>query len=588
MCSSRNRSLYALAQALAASRRAPFLQYTLDYNAEATFFGAYAANHAAQVESYWDYLLQWQAPGRAMAQLQAAQLGVSCDADALHYACHLAPWGFQSFDTTYYMHWNGHYSTLAFINNVEYTLNASFARDVALPYVTGHNLWWACALNKTSLPGGSYTYRDTRQDAQHEGQVVPDPQIGLALAARTVQAELLMRALLGAAVAPPPSALLLDIAAHLAPFNTVNWSFSPPPPGNSSNVSYEIYENQRFSGDTGMHTGVATLAECEALCSSLGGEACALFTFCPNTTVPTCDDGESCWQFTVAQLPTLHAGPGFTSGRRTGPPGPPAEQLTVWSAYAGASAGQSDSFAIYPLWPSEALISTGAPLDAATAAIAQASARAYIDWPGGRSVDVFASAVLAGLGFDFAGRAGGSVVSGGGAPAAPAVAFSPAEVLAGFNAQIGGLFGGNLLLRAPGGGVENVGVSRAVAEMLATSVGGAVGGVILVFGFWPADEPATFQTLLVKGGFAVSASYSNTTRRVASPVVVSAQHTWASAASATARLRDPWGAGPSGGVAVSCGGVDTPVAWSGAVMSFDAPLSVDCAVSAPLAAANVV
>jgi hypothetical protein len=161
--------------------------YTLDYNAEATFFGAFASNHGAQAQSYYDYLLRWKAPGAAMAQQQAKSLGITCDAEALHYACHLAPWGFQSFDETFYMHWNGHYSTLLFINAFEYTLNASFTQDVVLPYVSGHNLWWACALNKTMLPNSSsYVYRDTRQDAQHEGQIVPDPQIGLAFAARTM------------------------------------------------------------------------------------------------------------------------------------------------------------------------------------------------------------------------------------------------------------------------------------------------------------------------------------------------------------------------------------------------------------------
>lgn len=43
------------------------------------------------------------APGAAMAQQQAKALGITCDASALHYACHLAPWGFQSDDQSRYM-----------------------------------------------------------------------------------------------------------------------------------------------------------------------------------------------------------------------------------------------------------------------------------------------------------------------------------------------------------------------------------------------------------------------------------------------------------------------------------------------------
>ena len=434
------------------------------------------------------------------------------------------------------------------------------------PYLNGHNLWWACALSK----GADGFYHDTRGDAEHEGQNVPDPQIGLAFAARTLQAQLLMAKYLG--LTPPP--LLADIAANLAPFNTANWSFVPP----SNDSSFVVYENQRFSGDNGMHLGVATLEECEALCASLGD--CALFTFCPNTTVPTCDDGESCWQFTADKFQTLHAGPGFTSGKRNGT-APDAQTLTVWSAFANATVGESDSFAIYPSWPTEFLASTGAPMDAATAAIAQASSRAYVSWDGGRTVDVFSSAVFSGLGYNFAHRPGGSVATQG--PPAPAVAFSPAEVVAGFNVQLRDL-GGNLLIYAPGGGVENIGASRAVNDMLATSIGG-LGGAIMIFGFWPASEPASFHSLLVKGGFAVSASFSNATQRVASPVVISAQYTWAQAAQATARLYEPFGVGSSGGITATCGGVSAPLTWVadalGAIMSFSAPLGVDCLVALP-------
>ena len=54
-----------------------------------------------------------------------------------------------------------------------------------------------------------------------------------------------------------------------------------------------------------------------------------------------------------------------------------------------------------------------------------------------------------------------------------------------------------------GGGVENVGVTRAVNEMLLSAPGGLY---IELFPFFPPDEPASFTTLRSKGGWLVSAA----------------------------------------------------------------------------------
>ena len=405
--------------------------------------GVYSSNHASSAAAYWQLLLDWTAPAQALGQQYAQTYGITCAPNMLHYACHLAPWGYQSFDTTVYMHWNGHFSAMLFINNWEYTLNATFARDVIYPLLDGHNAWWACSLNKTGT-GSNYTYHDSRSDAEHEGQLVTDPQIALAFAARTVSAQLDIAEALGLP-APP---ILLDIASHLAPFNTAQWNYTVSP----SNASFTIYPDSRLAGDSGFIDG-STLAECEAACASRPYAQCALFTFCPNRSVTGCDVGPSCWQYTADKLPSLHANPGFTSGARAPPPNGSLETLTVWSAFAGASASKSDLFAAYPLWPTEFAVSGGAPLTPALADIAQASARAYVSWADGRSVDVFATAVLAGLGYVFPKSVGGSVVTHG--PTAPPYAFSPAEILAGFRTQIGRLFGGNLLIYAPGGGIES-------------------------------------------------------------------------------------------------------------------------------------
>jgi hypothetical protein len=102
------------------------------------------------------------------------------------------------------------------------------------------------------------------------------------------------------------------------------------------------------------------------------------------------------------------------------------------------------------------------------------------------------------------------------------------------------LQGPNYLPYAPGGGIENMGIARAVNEMLLGSAvwqGSAPGAYTLeLFPFWPEAEPAAFETLLAKGGFAVSAVYDANAGVVAPGVVVTAAYTLQSSPSAAARL----------------------------------------------------
>ena len=104
---------------------------TLDYNYESPYYGAFSSNHAAQTAHYWQPILDWLPAAAREAQSAAAAARVACPASALHYACHLAPWGLQSADQSVYMHSNGAFAALLFVNSFEYTLNASFARAAA-------------------------------------------------------------------------------------------------------------------------------------------------------------------------------------------------------------------------------------------------------------------------------------------------------------------------------------------------------------------------------------------------------------------------------------------------------------------------
>ena len=171
-----------------------------------------------------------------------------------------------------------------------------------------------------------------------------------------------------------------------------------------------------------------------------------------------------------------------------------------------------------------------------------------------------------------------------GANASSAVAWAPSDVLDGLDAFLEASFGRNLLARAPGGGIENTGIARAVneallqAQPLPRDVNGTARWALSLFAMWPRDEPAAFSGLLAKGGFAVSAAYDNTTQAVVSPITVVAQHTLRGAAQSRATLVAPWGAGRD--VTVHCGGILTPTTWeSPSLVSFDAPARVSCLVA---------
>lgn len=569
--------------------------YTLDYNYQTPYFGAFASNHPQQAEAYWGPIVDWMGPGRIKAQAQASYAGVTCPASALYYACHLAPWGLMSLDgMTKYMVWNGHFAALPFISHWDYTRNASFASAVTYPLLDGLNAWWACYLNKTAV-NGSYVFNDNNShnpDYEHEGQPVPNPQIALGFIYRTITAQLEIAAALG--MPPPPS--IADIAAHLPPLNTATVNVS-------SNTSFQILPNTRCHDDDQTWYDVASVEACQALCAG-SQPGCGVFSYCPPAGQEPAGGGcsgahgepapQTCWGFDIKQLPncvtnaTLNGG--WTSGVRNGtsPPVP----VSIWTAFQGADKAASDWFSCYPLWPTEALdlgpnaAAAAAPILLALRSIAQASSRVYSDFVNGRPVDLFAMAVRAGSGNT-------SALS----------SWTPSDVITGFNGYLAHYQGPNLLPYAPGGGIENIGISIAVNDMLlqanrwptagvsgsgvglrgfakhaASSSVDDSGYVLTLFPFWPRDQPASFTSLLAKGGFLVSAVYDNATQAV-SPVAITAAHVLSGATASVVRLVNPW---PQGGaLSVTCGGSPVPVSWEhgGAVAVFTAPAQVPCAVS---------
>jgi len=488
----------------------------------------------------------------------SASANLSCGADALHFACHLAPWGFQSFDQATYMHWNGFFAALLFVNDWEYTRNATTARDLTLPLLAGLNAWSHCYLQEVPGGGGSYVFLDyvaASPDEEHEGQKVPNPQIGLALMLRVARAHVEIGAALGVKV---PS-YVSDIVAHLPPPNVCRTHVpSPAPaPGPVPSGFFALEAATRCSAD--YHMGKeATLAACERGCYE--DATCDAFTFC-NGTVSSTPAGRcagagakpagqpSCWRYAGTALTCSGGAAGFTSGVRSGGNSSNAT-VQVWTAFANATVRQSDNFALYPSWPSETVNAIDTrTTDSATRAVAARSSQVYSKLVSDRPVLVFSAAVR-GLG------------------------LSAEGIVAGLNGWLAKAEGANFVPSAPGGGTENVGVTQAINDMLVQAPGGRY---IVLFPVWPKAEPASFERLRTKGGFLVSATWDNATRAVATTTT-----TTAAAAAATAlhggttaavtieataedctscTLQAPWGSGAA--LAVSCGGVSVAIAVDG-------------------------
>ena len=147
-----------------------------------------------------------------------------------------------------------------------------------------------------------------------------------------------------------------------------------------------------------------TISACSKKC--IRDSNCQAFTFCAanggEPSVGNCPKGASCWLFNSTSR--CHAGnKSFTSGFRA--------NTIVWTGFKNATLSQSDSFSLYPLWPSETVDAVDShAVDAKTRNISAASVKQYAD-PSGRPVLVFMAAVRGGNNPDI-GRSPDEIVSG--------------------------------------------------------------------------------------------------------------------------------------------------------------------------------
>jgi len=212
----------------------PLSLKTLDYNYESWLLGMFPSSHPELFASYLNTLLQWMGPAATMAQEMCKKFNATCPPTALYFPCHLAPWGYQSQDTTIYQHWNLAYALLPLVTQWTFTHNLTAAR-LALPLFEGTTDLLSSILQKlpsNATPAG-YAYHDANPlnlDSAGEGPGVPNPQIALSYFASVAAAHADMAAALS--VPYPPQAM--DIALNMAPYPTYlrpvhNASPSAPP-----------------------------------------------------------------------------------------------------------------------------------------------------------------------------------------------------------------------------------------------------------------------------------------------------------------------------------------------------------------------
>eukprot|EP01060_Flectonema_neradi_P038580 TRINITY_DN814_c0_g1_i3.p1 TRINITY_DN814_c0_g1~~TRINITY_DN814_c0_g1_i3.p1 ORF type:complete len:764 (+),score=169.98 TRINITY_DN814_c0_g1_i3:52-2343(+) len=407
--------------------------YTLDYNQEAQYYGIFSSNRIDQFSSYGSPIFEWEPSARVQAQQEAQSAGIKCANNTLHFACHLAPWGYQSKDTNIYMHWNGMFAALPLISYWEYTRDEFDGKTYEL--LDGLNAWSHCFLE--DINGQLVDFNRKNPDEEHEGQKVKNPQIGLSLIKRVAQVQLSMASYYNR-TAPD---YIIDIVNRLSPFN------------NDSNV---------------------------------------------------------------------------------------------WTSYKDASVRDSDNFAMYPLWPSQALQSTADP---AVRNIARQSAKKYCDFASGRPVLVFSAAV----------RAGSDDEEG---------VYSKLDIVNGFESYYK-KNGPSGLPTAPGGGTENVGV---VAGLNDVFVQNPDFNYIEVFPVWPSNYTASFANLRTKGGYLISSGISN---KYVSDITVTAT------VDTTPTVLLPWvdATVRCGGVVVNYTRVTPSGARGGIGASFNSPLGTRCVVS---------
>ena len=123
--------------------------YTLNYNMEAPFYGAFSSNH---VDLLLPYMKEIRAAVEATGQADAAAYG--CHNGSIHLPGHFAPGGRVNYGDMH-QHTDASFAALHFVNYWKYTRNQTFLQQVSFPLLRGIAAWWACWLTKVPKSAGA-------------------------------------------------------------------------------------------------------------------------------------------------------------------------------------------------------------------------------------------------------------------------------------------------------------------------------------------------------------------------------------------------------------------------------------------------
>ena len=198
--------------------------FTLDFDLEKQYFGLAGSNHGELLAAYFASILQFIPSASKAAQgfLRRSKangtLPIECTpaiaARALHFPCHIAPWGYQSHDRSIYNHWNGELAALIFIQSWEYYRDSVFARQKIYPLLDGLTAFRRCSLTRSAV-GNSYRY-DILNDSAHEGFIVNNSIIAASFIRRVFRAQIEI----GSALNITTPEYLQDVLAHLVALPT--------------------------------------------------------------------------------------------------------------------------------------------------------------------------------------------------------------------------------------------------------------------------------------------------------------------------------------------------------------------------------
>jgi hypothetical protein len=128
--------------------------YTLNYNFEAPYFGAFSSNHVDLLDAYWPAILQMVPQGKKDAEVYKCP--------GVHFPGHIAPFGQKNWIDAG-QHTDAIFAALHFINHWRHTRSRRFFA-VSYPFLKEVADFWTCWLTKTSTG----QYNDTT-DCTREG-----------------------------------------------------------------------------------------------------------------------------------------------------------------------------------------------------------------------------------------------------------------------------------------------------------------------------------------------------------------------------------------------------------------------------------